>query len=329
MLNTSTLTDDDMSNIKEALVKNISQDKFTITIDKIFVDNKIRIRYKAKFEHPSWKPLPDESIMGTTGGVECTLLTGSNGLSSTDTDSLNLDTSDFDYLALEQIEQILLEDSEDEEDAEGNLTSNATNEAIDFYIKDYKNPANMPFVAFLENVIVANMSSNTSNMFTETNLKAVEGVGPQFLGGQDTTIEMQIMTDDIVTVSMLNNLPTLASATAKKYRRILPAWPLKIRSEFTGLISVSEVLIDAIEVSTVEGYPGVYSIAMRLTSVDRTQRQREALRRLDITPYGGNVNNQSSNLAINQYFAIENSLAQAELYPDLDLPTLDNMAQLG
>ena len=95
------------------------------------------------------------------------------------------------------------------------------------------------------------------------------------------------------------------------------------------MVSVSEVLIDAIEVSTVEGYPGVYSISMRLTSVDRTQRQREALRRLDVTPYGGNVDTQSSNLAINKYFAIESILSQAELYPDLDLPTLDDMAKLG
>lgn len=241
---------------------------------------------------------------------------------------MSLDTQDYDYVALSQIEQIILED-EDTEDEQGDQSSNAYNEAIDFYVKDYKNPANMPFVPYLENVPVSVISSNTSNTFTEINLKAVEGVGPQFLGGQDTTVELQIMTDDIVTVSMLNNLPVMASATAKKYRRILPAWPLKIRSEFTGLISVSEVLIDAIEVSTVEGYPGVYSIAMRLTSVDRTQRQREALRRLDVKPYGGNINSQSSNLAIKKYFAIEQALSKAELYPDLDLPTIDEMWKLG
>ena len=328
-LNTELLTDTEMSNIKEVLVKDIPQDKFNITIDKIFKDNKIRIRYKAHFEPPSWKPLPDEGNIATTGGVECTLLTGYSGISDTDTDSLNLDTNDFDYLALEQVQQMLSEENEETGEIESNTTSNASNEAIDFYVKDYKNPANMPFVPYLENVITSVISSNTSNMFTETSLKAVEGVGPQFLGGQDTTIELQIVTDDIVVVSMLNNLPIMASATAKKYRRILPAWPLKIRSEFTGMVSVSEVLIDAIEVSTVEGYPGVYSISMRLTSVDRTQRQREALRRLDVTPYGGNVDTQSSNLAINKYFAIESILSQAELYPDLDLPTLDDMAKLG
>src|SRR5699024_8549619 len=125
-------------------------------------------------------------------------------------------------------------------------------------------------------------------------------------------------------------LPMMASAMAKRYKRILPAWPIKVRSALTNMLGVSEVLIDAIEVSTVEGYPGVYSIAMRLTSVDRTQRQREALRRLDVAPQGGKIDyNGHSNLAMKNYFAIEQQLAQAELYPDLDIPTIEELAKLG
>ena len=300
-----------------------------ITIDKIFKENKVRIRYKMSFTPPSGHRLPSDANDNLIGNVIAELLTGSPGTSDTNTNSLQLESNDYDYIALQQIEQVINEEVEEGEENKSNVVSNATNEAIDFYVKDYKNPANMPFVPYLENVSVSVMSANMSNTFTEISLKAVEGVGPQFLGGQDSVIEIQMMTDDIVTVSMLNNLPLMASATAKKYRRVLPAWPLKIRSEFTGLISVSEVLIDAIEVDTVEGFPGVYSISMRLTSVDRTQRQREALRRLDVKPTGGNVDVESSNLAINKYFAIESALSQAELYPDLDLPTLDDMAKLG
>lgn len=328
-LNTTSLTDDDIRDIKEALAKNINQNEMKITIDKIFKENKVRIRYKMSFTPPSGHRLPSDANDNLIGNVIAELLTGSPGTSDTNTNSLQLESNDYDYIALQQIEQVINEEVEEGEENKSNVVSNATNEAIDFYVKDYKNPANMPFVPYLENVSVSVMSANMSNTFTEISLKAVEGVGPQFLGGQDSVIEIQMMTDDIVTVSMLNNLPLMASATAKKYRRVLPAWPLKIRSEFTGLISVSEVLIDAIEVDTVEGFPGVYSISMRLTSVDRTQRQREALRRLDVKPTGGNVDVESSNLAINKYFAIESALSQAELYPDLDLPTLDDMAKLG
>lgn len=84
------------------------------------------------------------------------------------------------------------------------------------------------------------------------------------------------------------------------------------------------------EVNTVEGFPGIYSIVMRLTSVDRTQRQREALRRLDVAPQGGKVGyNHNSDLSMKNYFALDNTLAEAELYPDLDIPTLKELAQLG
>ncbi|MEG1494756.1 MAG: hypothetical protein RR406_00430 [Bacilli bacterium] len=319
-LNTSTLSDDDLSSIKEALTK----DDNAVSIDKIWKDNQIRVRYSMLFKVPD-----GTNVTNGAGGVICTLITGSDGTSNTNTDTLKFESSDFDFSALSQIEKAM-EDEEGEEDEEGgDINGNEYNKAVDFYVRDYKNPANMPFVPYLEDVRVNVLSSNMSNTFTDISLKAVEGVGPQFLGGTDSTIEIQLMTDDLVVVSMLNQLPIMASATSKKYRRVLPAWPLKIKSEFTGLISVSEVLIDAIEIDTVDGYPGVYSISMRLTSVDRTQRQREALRRLDVKPFGGDVDLQSSNLAIKKYFAVETALSQAELYPDLDLPTIEEMAKLG
>ena len=218
-LNTTSLTDNDLNEIKEALVKSLNDDR--VTMDEVFKDNKIRIRFKSLFEVPEGTELPNGNA--NLGNVRCRLITGSNGLDDTNTDSLSLDTDDFDYLALSQTEKVISEEDEETGETIANPTENAHNEAIDFYIKDYKNPANMPFVPYLENVPISSIAGNMSNTFTDISLKAVEGVGPQFLGGQDTTIELQLMTDDIVVVSMLNNLPNVASATAKKYRRIIPA----------------------------------------------------------------------------------------------------------
>ena len=209
-------------------------------------------------------------------------------------------------------------------------TINDYNQEIDFYVKDYKNPANMPFVPYIEEVMCTAFSGNTANNFTDIYIKAIEGKAPQYMGGQDIQLEFQLITDDLTIVGALNNLPTLASAMAKKYRRILPAWPIKIRSDLTRILGVCEVLIDAIEIDTLEGYPGVYTISMRLTSVDRTQRQREALRRLDVAPNGGKITyGAGSKLSIKSYFAIESVLSQAELYPDLDIPSLDELAEKG
>lgn len=237
-------------------------------------------------------------------------------------------TSSNEYAALSEL-IAHIENEKDIDKIEDDFV-NEYNQEIDFYIKDYKNPANMPFVPYLENVLCTSVMSNLSNTFTDVNIKAIEGQGPQYMGGQDTQLQLELITDDIAVVGALNALPTLASATAKKFRRILPAWPIKIKSDLTRLLGVSEVLIDMIDVSTLEGYPGVYSIAMRLTSVDRTQRQREALRRLDVAETGGKVGyNYNSELGIKNYFALDSALASAELYPDLDLPSISELSKLG
>lgn len=213
---------------------------------------------------------------------------------------------------------------------EGDSSKNQNNEEIDFYIKDYKNPANMPFDPYIEGVLCKSMGANIANSFTEIGLKAVEGQSPQYLGGQDTQLQLELITDDIAVVGALNTLPILASSMAKRYRRILPSWPIKIKSDLTRTLGISEVLIDTLEISTIDGLPGVYSIIMRLTSVDRTQRQKEALRRLDVKSSGGKISyHDNSSLSMKNYFELDKNLSQAELYPDLDLPSIQELGKLG
>ena len=327
-LNTDGITDDDMLAIREVLSKDAGVDMSTV-----FVDNVVRVNYNMFF-----KPcivLSNGEIAPFINGEKpshAILIAGSSDTSTTDTFVFSDST---DTKALAAIETVFTKIDSEDENSDKVLTdtdeaTNTQNNAIDYYIKDYKNPANMPFVPYIEDVLAEQMGSTMGNTFTDINLKAIEGVGPQYLGGQDVSIELSLVTDDIVVVSALNNLPNMASSLSKRYKRILPAWPLKIRSALTDMLGVSEVLIDAIEVSTIEGLPGVYSISMRLTSVDRTQRQREALRRLDVKPNGGKVDyNGNSDLAMRNFFEIEDALSQAELYPDLDLPTIKELAQLG
>ena len=304
-LNTDKITDEEFRDIKEVLSKKLDNAK----PNDIFKDNSCVISFKMSFLEQHWGQGYVPMSLGDN--IEHTFV----------------HVKSNDETVLDGLIKGIDEDNPNDPNGE---PSNTYNEEIDFFIKDYKNPANMPYVPYLENVLCKSMMANTANSFTEVNIKAIEGKGPQYMGGQDTQLQFECITDDITVVSALNTLPTLASAMAKKYRRILPAWPIKIRSDLTRLMGVSEVLIDAIEVSTVEGYPGVYSIVMRLTSVDRTQRQREALRRLDVAPVGGKVGyNYDSNMGMRNYFAIDNALGEVELYPDLNIPSLKELAKLG
>ena len=309
-LNLQSVTDDDWRDIKEILAKRVDS-----SIEKIFKDDCVRFSYKMTF-------------MKNGGSYELVIGDVTDGISKKTFNKTFIKVANEDETAL----NYLINHVEDESDLDGidNDSINEYNQEIDFYVKDYKNPANMPFVPYVQNVLCKSMLGNISNSFTEVSIKAIEGTGPQYTGGQDTQLQFDLITDDLAIVGALNALPTLASAMAKKYRKVLPAWPIKIHSDLTRLLGVSEVLIDMLEVSTVEGFPGIYSISMRLTSVDRTQRQREALRRLDVKPEGGKIGyDYNADLSMRNYFALDNALAEAELYPDLDLPTIKELAQLG
>ena len=311
-LNLNSISDEDWTDIREVFAKELD-----IKVDEVFKDEEISLDYRMIFTHKMtnlWEVCNLQIINPDN--------ITSNGYYNTfkpieSDDEKALQTATYDSTASNETEL-------------GNSSKNEQNVEIDFYVKDYKNPANMPFNPYIEGVLCKTMGASISNTFTDVNIKAIEGQGPQYLGGQDTVIEVELITDDITVVSALNTLPTLASAMAKKYRRILPAWPIKVKSDLTSMLGVSEVLIDTMQVDTVEGFPGVYSIAIRMTSVDRTQRQKEALRRLDVKPQGGKVDyNGNSNLSMKNYFSIDDELAKAELYPDLDLPTIEELSKLG
>lgn len=309
-LNLQSITDDDYRDIREIISKRLD-----IKLEEVFKDGMVKISYKMAFENKNFAK--DKLIIGNSTEAVPYVSTFVP-ITTTDEQGLNNLIAHID------------ESNEDEIFEITNDGINEYNEQIDFYVKDYKNPANMPYKPYLQGVLCTNMMGNIANSFTDVNIKAIEGKAPQYMGGQDTQLQFELITDDITVVGALNALPVLASAMAKKYRRILPAWPIKIHSDLTRVLGVSEVLIDMMEVNTVEGFPGIYSIVMRLTSVDRTQRQKEALRRLDVAPQGGKVGyNHNSDLSMKNYFALDNTLAQVELYPDLDLPSLQELGQLG
>ena len=200
---------------------------------------------------------------------------------------------------------------------------NDRNNNMDEY--DYRNPAAMKFVPFIERVPLHSLACGMSNHFTEMTLKIMDGSAPQYMGASDVSIELRIITEDALTVSMLNTLPTHAMNIAKAYRRILNCWPMRIKCSYLQMMGVNEVLIDSIQIENMDGYPGVYDIRMRLTSVDRYMRQRETMKQLA----SNQITTNSASAHISTYFDIENTLASAETYPDLDLPSLHELKELG
>ena len=192
-------------------------------------------------------------------------------------------------------------------------------------IYDYLNPAAMEFIPYIEEVPLQGLAFNMSNTFTEMHLKMMDGSAPQYMGSSDLSIELRIITDNSLIISMLNVLPSHSMNIAKQYRRILNCWPIRVRQNVLNMAGINEVLIDSIQIENMDGYPGVYDIRMRMTSVDRVMRNREMMMKLDSREDVTTLSDQN----ICTYFDLQDTLAMAETYPDLDIPTLYELNQIG
>lgn len=212
-------------------------------------------------------------------------------------------------------------------------SSNGESTGIMYNYYNYKDPRNMKFVPYLQDengksvpIELDAISFNMSNYFTETHLKAVPGFAPQYMGGSDVNIELKMTISDEYYVGVLKNLPHTILNMIRNYRRVMPCFPLKIKNEYLQMIGVNEVVLDNISVSTKPGFPGVYDVDIKLTSMDRTMRQREALQKSNTED---SMTSADAADTIGNYFNLQQTLAAAELYPDLDLPTISELGELG
>ena len=207
-----------------------------------------------------------------------------------------------------------------------------TQEMLDMYY-DYKNPRNMKFVPYLQDnngnsvpLEIDELTFGMSNYFTDTHLKAMDGFAPQYMGGSDITMELKFTISDEYYVGALKNLSHMILGMIRDYRRVMPCFPLKIKNDYLQMVGINEVVLDNVVVSTKPGFPGVYDVAIKLTSADRAMRQREALEKASLD---GMMTSSNGSDTIGNYFNLEESLAKAELYPDLDLPTIQELSDLG
>nr|DAU23778.1 MAG TPA: hypothetical protein [Caudoviricetes sp.] len=174
--------------------------------------------------------------------------------------------------------------------------------------------------------IITSMVSSYNNIFANVGLKAIDGHAAQFTGGSDSTLDIEMIGDEEV-VSTLNTLHRKCVEYLIDYRKVLLSSPLRIDSEFTRLLGLYEMTIESIQTNTIPEYPGKYTIQLRLNSVDRTLRNRESLNKIqDID----NSQMQWNSVAqTKSFFDLKQALGKAELYPDLELPTITELEQAG
>lgn len=278
-----------LDKIRSFIAKNNS-----ITKESVFRDNKIRISYVAEFD----------SKLDLKKGL--TFLSPNHDIIATD------------YLA--SFSNSKFEDGTDDFDINKEIEN--LKDSIDIESED-----SIKFDKFdIGKPIITRMQSSFNNIFANMSLKAIDGHASQYTGGTDSTIDVEMVADEY-TVGQLNFLTRLSVKNLIDYRKVMTSSPVRIDSDFTRLLGIYEVIIDNIDINTIESQPGYFNIKMRISSVDRTLRNRESLRKIK----GLDNSSTQKDTLINtkNFFDFKNVLGKAEIYPDLELPTIRELEEAG
>jgi endonuclease YncB( thermonuclease family) len=177
-------------------------------------------------------------------------------------------------------------------------------------------------------IIPTNVSIMYENQFSNIQLQALDGPSFQFMGGQDPYIQVSFEADDLG-VEGIRAMLEQTETYAREYRTGITSGFLGVKNHLLQLFGVDTIMPETVQFRTVPGFPGRYQIEMTLCGFDKTQKRTEQLEGLSPI-YGDKVPSREDRKAGNYSQAadeavIELKMASLELYPDLEMPTYDEL----
>lgn len=270
--------------------------QLNLNAEKIFNNNEIEIKYASTFEDGSARAMKKP---------------------------LALDKKSSDSLeSLRYLAALTDSDQEGADDLDINDVMEKLKESIDI-----ESAESIKFALYqIGNPVITAISTSYNNIFANMSLKAIDGHAAQYTGGSDAILEIEMIADDF-TVGQLYQLNRECIRNIIEYRKILKSSPLRIDSDITRMLGIYEVIIDSLDINSIPKNPGKFKILMKLSSVDRTLRNKEALKKLqDID----NASIQKDSLInTKNFFDVKRVLGKAEIYPDLELPTVEELEKSG
>ena len=207
---------------------------------------------------------------------------------------------------------------------------------------DWEDVKTLKFDLVGEDIRVDGFQAALKNNFSRVSLIESDGHASQYLGGSDIHLSWTITTKNKDFAALMKKLPEYEAYCLRTYHLVLPCFPIRIDSEFTRMMGVFEVSIENVTVNTVPNQPGVYSISVLAISTDRTLRNREALKQIDNKTdnkedgISGELNDEGlvnasdvTRREVRTWKDLDDKLSQAEVYPDLELPTIGELGEKG
>lgn len=180
----------------------------------------------------------------------------------------------------------------------------------------------------IDKLIPLSLNVAISNNLSLVQTQAAETPSLQYLGSQQPEIQLTFSTNDRG-AEQVDNLFRTVGRYAKEYRIGLVSNFLEIVNPLVNLFGVNAVLPNTFQINTVEGNPGEKIITMIFTGFDTTQRKQEALNQF----VGGKTTKSLNDLHLSGYdpkvnsIYIHEKIKHMELYPDLELPTYDELEE--
>jgi hypothetical protein len=190
-----------------------------------------------------------------------------------------------------------------------------------------------------DKVVVSDIAISFQNAFSRFPTQMSEKPAYQFLGGQDIYAKISLKVASEAAVLSLRSLFEQNQKYARKYHYNLTTSFLGIKNEIFQLFGVDYVFIDSMSCVSVLDYPGLYSVEITFMDFDVFQRTREygevIVKEGDqyrLSGSGPNVYDFGAELCARDpmsgakdWVKIENLFKYINVYPDLDLPTYDEV----
>lgn len=174
---------------------------------------------------------------------------------------------------------------------------------------------------------------NLDNVLTTIQMDAHEVPTHQFLGAMDTYVRMSFETTSEQAVASLQRLLEYSRELAREAADGVMAGFLTFRNDLTRLFGIEALLIEDVDVSTIAGQPGAYRIEVLAFDFRRTQRDIEAMKFLHGAPEDEDGNTTPEMLEEVRtpgnlsWDILQKKISELEAYPDLELPTYDDLAR--
>ena len=192
---------------------------------------------------------------------------------------------------------------------------------------------NLQLSSLTSELYLTDINFTVSNIVPEIQMSGYSTPTTQFMGGSDYTFTLNFECVDEYCIKQIYDIKDYVEHLAKTYKDFGTFGFIKIENPFINLTGCKYMIIDNIKVASMEGYPNAYYVSIVCTSFDYTQKEREDIN--GIRPFKNNrkgtqkdaiyQNNFGTLNKIAQDNVIERKMMDIEMYPDLMLPTYEEI----